>query len=70
MSFDHTEYLGDTLGEIAAEKAGIIKKNALVLTGCTGEVLSVIERKSRGELLKMLQNRGRFHLQEKRRLEF
>ena len=47
VSFDHTEYLGDTLGEIAAEKAGIIKKNSLVLTGCTGEVLSVVERRSR-----------------------
>ena len=46
VSFDHTEYLGNTLSEIAAEKAGIIKKNALVITGCTGEALSVIEQKS------------------------
>ena len=47
VSFDHTEYLGNTLGEIAGEKAGIIKKNALVVTGCTGEALSVIERRAR-----------------------
>ena len=47
VSFDHTEYLGDTLSEIAAEKAGIIKKNALVVTGCTGETLSVIEHRAR-----------------------
>ena len=47
VSFDHTEYLGNTLGEIAAEKAGIIKKNSLVVTGCTGEPLAVIEEKSR-----------------------
>ena len=47
VSFDHTEYLGDTLGEIAGEKAGIIKKNTLVVTGCTGEALSVIERRVR-----------------------
>ena len=47
VSFDHTEYLGNTLGEIAVEKAGIIKKNGLVVTGCTGEPLSVIERRSR-----------------------
>ncbi len=46
VSFDHTEYLGNTLSEIATEKAGIIKKNALVITGCTGEALSVIEQKS------------------------
>ena len=47
VSLDHTEYLGNTLGEIAGEKAGIIKKNALVVTGCTGEALSVIERRVR-----------------------
>lgn len=47
VSFDHTEYLGNTLGEIATEKAGIIKKNGLVVTGCTGEPLSVVERRSR-----------------------
>lgn len=47
VSFDHTEYLGNTLGEIAGEKAGIIKKDALVVTGCTGEALSVIERRVR-----------------------
>ncbi|MCY4378248.1 MAG: bifunctional folylpolyglutamate synthase/dihydrofolate synthase [Candidatus Dadabacteria bacterium] len=47
VSFDHTEYLGNTLGEIAGEKAGIIKKNALMVTGCTGEALSVIERRVR-----------------------
>ncbi len=47
VSFDHTEYLGNTLGEIAGEKAGIIKENSLVVTGCAGEALSVIERRVR-----------------------
>ena len=47
VSFDHTEYLGNTLREIATEKAGIIKKNGLVVTGCTGEALSVVEQRSR-----------------------
>lgn len=47
VSFDHTEYLGNTLGEIAGEKAGIIKENGLVVTGCAGEALSVIERRVR-----------------------
>ena len=47
VSLDHTEYLGNTLGEIAVQKAGIIKKNGLLVTGCTGESLSVIERRSR-----------------------
>ena len=47
VSFDHTEYLGNTLREIATEKAGIIKKNGLVVTGCTGEALSIVEQRSR-----------------------
>lgn len=33
ISLDHNEYLGDTLAEIAAEKAGIIKSGAPVVVG-------------------------------------
>jgi len=32
ISFDHTEVLGDSLAEIAAEKAGIIKPGSVVVT--------------------------------------
>ena len=32
ISYDHTEYLGDTLEKIAFEKAGIIKENSNVVT--------------------------------------
>ena len=46
VSFDHTEYLGNTLRKIATEKAGIIKENGLVVTGCTGEPLSIVEQRS------------------------
>ncbi len=31
IALDHTDYLGDTLGAIAYEKAGIIKKKSLVV---------------------------------------
>jgi dihydrofolate synthase/folylpolyglutamate synthase len=31
ISFDHTEYLGDTLEKIASEKCGIIKENIPVV---------------------------------------
>lgn len=31
VSMDHTDYLGDTLGKIAYEKAGIIKENSFVI---------------------------------------
>ena len=33
VSFDHTEFLGDTIAKIAAEKAGIIKKSIPVVIG-------------------------------------
>lgn len=33
ISFDHTQFLGDTLGKIANEKAGIIKKDVPVVIG-------------------------------------
>ena len=37
ISFDHTQFLGDTLAKIAAEKAGIIKKGVPVVIGETHE---------------------------------
>lgn len=33
ISLDHTQFLGETLGEIAAEKAGIFKKNIPAIVG-------------------------------------
>ena len=33
ISFDHTQFLGDTLAKIATEKAGIIKNNIPVIIG-------------------------------------
>ena len=45
ISFDHTEVLGDTLTEIAAEKAGIIKPGSVVvLSPQVDEVDRVIEQ--------------------------
>ena len=35
ISFDHIQFLGDTLGKIAGEKAGIIKKDTPVVIGET-----------------------------------
>lgn len=35
ISFDHTQFLGDTLEKIASEKAGIIKRNTPVVIGET-----------------------------------
>ena len=42
VTLDHTDRLGNTLPEIAAEKAGIIKEEIPCVTGATGEALKVI----------------------------
>lgn len=48
ISFDHTQFLGDTLAKIAAEKAGIIKKGIPVVIGeATSETRPVFEAKAR-----------------------
>ncbi|MDR3460185.1 MAG: bifunctional folylpolyglutamate synthase/dihydrofolate synthase [Verrucomicrobiae bacterium] len=48
IAFDHTQWLGDTLEKIAAEKAGIIKAGVPVITTARKpEVLGVIERVAR-----------------------
>ena len=48
ISFDHTQFLGDTLAKIAAEKAGIIKRGTPVVIGETNaETRPVFEAKAR-----------------------
>ena len=45
IAFDHTAFLGNTIGEIAAEKAGIIKDGRpVVFGGKSSEAYEVIER--------------------------
>lgn len=47
ISFDHTQFLGDTLAKIAGEKAGIIKKGIPVVIGeTTPETKSVFLKKA------------------------
>ncbi len=48
VSFDHVEYLGDTLEKIAAEKAGIIKQGRPVVLGeMPPEVLKIMLAKAK-----------------------
>ena len=48
ISFDHTQFLGDTLAKIAAEKAGIIKAGTPVVIGeADEETRPVFEAKAR-----------------------
>ena len=43
VDLDHQKYLGNTIDAIAREKAAIIKAGDLVITGCEGEALAVVE---------------------------
>lgn len=42
VAMDHMDYLGNTVGEIAGVKAGIIKSAVPLVTAATGEALEVI----------------------------
>jgi dihydrofolate synthase / folylpolyglutamate synthase len=47
VSVDHREFLGDTIGQIAAEKAGILKRGVpAVIASQAREALAVIERQA------------------------
>jgi dihydrofolate synthase/folylpolyglutamate synthase len=47
VAFDHTKELGNTIGKIAGEKAGIIKRGIPVITGTRGSALAVLEERAR-----------------------
>ena len=48
VSLDHVQYLGNTIREIAGEKAGILVKGVpCVLDGNDGEALLVLREKAR-----------------------
>ena len=46
VALDHQKYLGSTIGEIAREKAAIIKRGNRVATGCDGEALEIVEARA------------------------
>jgi len=43
VDLDHQKYLGDTIEQIAREKAAIIKPGNRVVTGCEGAALAIVE---------------------------
>ena len=46
VDLDHQKYLGNTIPEIAREKAAIIKRGDRVVTGCRGEALEIVEARA------------------------
>ena len=47
VAMDHAEWLGDTIPRIAREKAAILKRGDLGVTGACGEALEVVRRRAR-----------------------
>ena len=47
VSLDHMDRLGDTIPKIAREKAAIIERGDLAVTGATGDALRVVRRRAR-----------------------
>jgi dihydrofolate synthase / folylpolyglutamate synthase len=46
VTLDHRQHLGDTVADIAREKAGIIKSGSVVVTAAEGDALRVVERRA------------------------
>jgi dihydrofolate synthase/folylpolyglutamate synthase len=46
VDLDHTERLGPTIGHIAREKAAIIERGNVAVTGATGEALAIVRRRA------------------------
>ncbi len=46
VDLDHQKYLGDTIEQIAHEKAAIIKPHNHVVTGCEGSALAIVEEQA------------------------
>ncbi|MBI2781981.1 MAG: bifunctional folylpolyglutamate synthase/dihydrofolate synthase [Chloroflexi bacterium] len=47
VALDHTAWLGDTVAAIAREKAAIIERGDIAVTGASGDALEVIRRRAR-----------------------
>lgn len=58
ISLEHQQYLGNTLREIASEKAGIIKPGTPVVSGVTAPEAMVVIRQKAKELDSRLYERG------------
>jgi dihydrofolate synthase/folylpolyglutamate synthase len=63
IDYDHTEWLGDTIEKIAAEKAGIVKPFVPLVTATTGRARRVIQSAARSKQAPLVvARRERFRL--------
>ena len=47
VDLDHTDRLGATVSAIAREKAAIVKRGDIALTGASGDALAIVRRRAR-----------------------
>ena len=67
VSFDHPQFLGDTVAKIASEKAGIIKRGVpLVLSGQPEDAAEVIEAKAASLGAPLIAQGQHWHVSEER----
>ena len=57
VDLDHTDRLGPTIEAIAREKAAIIERGNLAVTGATGDALAVIRRRARRMAVPLVETR-------------
>lgn len=70
ISKDHSEYLGEQIAQIAAEKACIIKPSVPVITGATGEALKVIEHEASKNSSPIIVHKREFSIEEQDKESF
>ncbi len=63
---EHAKWLGGTVEKIAYEKAGIIKKNSVVVSGCKGRAEKIIEKKCKRENVKLFLLNRDFKIKNKK----
>ena len=67
VDLDHQQFLGETLGEIAGEKAGIIKRGVPCIVGPQkDEAMDVIENTASRQGAPLIANGQHFHVSEER----
>lgn len=64
VSLEHTQVLGNTVEEIAREKAGIIKEGSFVVTQARGSALGVIEETCREKKAPLFRLGGEFRVEK------
>ena len=67
VDLDHQKYLGDTIEQIAHEKAAIIKPHNKVVTGCEGVALAIVEEHARAAAAPVLVLGRDIHIESRSR---